>query len=73
MDASNRAVESAELAIEQDRDRAVNRIRKDLEVEGDAECRDCGDPIDVARRMALPSATRCLECQEAHERGRRAR
>ena len=28
---------------------------------------------EIARRMALPSATRCLECQEAHERGRRAR
>ena len=68
MQASNWEVESAELAVEQDRDRAVSRIRKDLEVEGEIDCRDCDDPIDVARRMALPSATRCLECQQAHER-----
>jgi phage/conjugal plasmid C-4 type zinc finger TraR family protein len=73
MDADNRALESAELLDEQQRDRAVARIRKDLELEGEAECRDCGDPIDVARRMALPSATRCFDCQEAHERSRRVR
>lgn len=31
-------------------------------------CRECGDEIDAERRAALPSALRCLECQEARER-----
>lgn len=73
MHASNREIEVAEAAIERERDRAVQRIRGDLELKGDRECRDCGDPIDVARQMALPSATRCIDCQELHERGRRVR
>ncbi len=34
-------------------------------------CDDCGDPIDAERRKALPGATRCVDCQEAAERGRR--
>lgn len=31
-------------------------------------CRDCGDPIDPERLAALPSATRCYDCQLAAER-----
>ncbi len=31
------------------------------------ECLDCGDPIAAARLAAYPTATRCIECQEAHE------
>jgi len=35
---------------------------------GSAECTDCGEPINQARIMAMPQATRCVECQERHER-----
>jgi RNA polymerase-binding protein DksA len=31
------------------------------------ECVDCGEPIAPARLAAYPTATRCIECQEAHE------
>lgn len=30
-------------------------------------CIDCGDPIDVARLEAYPTAKRCLACQRGHE------
>ena len=32
------------------------------------ECRDCGEPIALARLSAYPTAMRCLACQERHER-----
>jgi DnaK suppressor protein len=32
------------------------------------ECRDCGEPIALARLSAYPTATRCLACQERHEK-----
>jgi DnaK suppressor protein len=32
------------------------------------ECRDCGEPIALARLAAYPTATRCLACQAKHER-----
>ncbi len=31
-------------------------------------CADCGEEIPAARRQAVPAATRCIECQERHER-----
>ncbi|MFG1409495.1 TraR/DksA C4-type zinc finger protein [Xanthobacter sp. VTT E-85241] len=31
-------------------------------------CRGCGDLIDAARRSAMPSAVRCIDCQERLER-----
>ena len=33
------------------------------------ECEDCGKPIPHARLKANPAATRCVSCQETHERG----
>ena len=32
------------------------------------ECRDCGEPIALARLSAYPTAMRCLACQERHEK-----
>lgn len=32
-------------------------------------CARCGDEIPAARREALPSATRCVDCQTKRERG----
>jgi DnaK suppressor protein len=34
-------------------------------------CRDCGEPIDPARREVNPEAVRCLDCQTETERNRR--
>ena len=33
-----------------------------------ADCEDCGEPIPEARRKAAPGCTRCLACQQTHER-----
>lgn len=71
MQASERDIEVAEAAVEHERDRQVRRIREDLELSGETHCRECGDPIDVARRLALPSAKRCVDCQQAHEKMRK--
>ncbi len=68
---SERLLEATGEFDRRQRERTIKRIREGLTLKGDAFCRDCGDPIDVARRMALPSATRCIECQTASERGRR--
>jgi RNA polymerase-binding transcription factor DksA len=32
------------------------------------ECRDCGEPIALARLSAYPTATRCLACQQRYEK-----
>jgi len=31
-------------------------------------CAECGEPIGYARLLAYPLATRCVECQELHEK-----
>ena len=31
-------------------------------------CADCGEEIESSRLLAWPTATRCLKCQERHER-----
>lgn len=33
----------------------------------------CGEPIDAARRRALPGVQLCVECQALHERAKRVR
>lgn len=30
-------------------------------------CLDCQEPIGLRRLASLPTAVRCLECQQAHE------
>ena len=34
------------------------------------QCMDCGDEIPAARRAAMPTARRCIDCQNAHEKTR---
>lgn len=45
---------------------AISRIlaRKNLT----GECEDCGEDIEALRLAALPSARRCIKCQEEYER-----
>jgi RNA polymerase-binding protein DksA len=35
-------------------------------------CTDCGESVPLERLRAYPQAKRCVECQERHERGKRA-
>ena len=47
-----------------------NANAKSLEQPGQAECEDCGEDIPEDRRKAVPSAIRCIRCQNIFERSR---
>ena len=69
MQTSERQLEAAERSISLLTDTRVAQIRGALCLKGDEHCNDCGDRIDVRRRLALPSAQRCIECQTKFEEG----
>ncbi|MFD1330243.1 TraR/DksA C4-type zinc finger protein [Mycoplana ramosa] len=58
------ARELGEERVERERDVAIERARASLKQEGSDDCEDCARPIGQARRKAMPSATRCISCQE---------
>lgn len=68
MSSSNWDQELVEMRIDQERDAGIARARQSLTAQGSAECVDCGEDIDQERRVALPSARRCVECQTKFER-----
>lgn len=45
--------------------RAISRSLERKNISG--ECHDCGEDIEPKRLAALPSALRCISCQDAHE------
>lgn len=51
---------------------AAQRRRAALDQPGATLCADCGEPIPEDRRKALPSAIRCVGCQEFAEKVGRA-
>lgn len=53
---------------EDERRRAIAAVQAVVAGEGQAACEDCPDEIEAARRKAVPSARRCVACQEAAER-----
>lgn len=64
-------MDDADLAqprIERERDQAIAAIRALTQGDGQDDCISCADPIEEARRKAVPSARRCTTCQEAAER-----
>lgn len=52
---------------EAERAGAVRRVVGELCGAGEDSCQRCGDEIEGERRLALPSATHCLTCQERLE------
>ncbi len=59
-------------AIEQlSRDKAIKKARETQTNQGTIDCIACNREIPEARRQANPSATRCIGCQKAFERGKR--
>jgi len=70
---SERGLERAEGFERQQGELRIARIRGSLTLTGDEFYEDCGDAIGMRRRAALPSATRCVECQARHEGGARGR
>lgn len=68
MKVTDRMIEAAEASVERERDCEIARIRAELEAEGEDFCIDCDEPIGEARKAALPSAERCIDCQTKYER-----
>jgi phage/conjugal plasmid C-4 type zinc finger TraR family protein len=58
----------AQARIEREREQAVAAVQALSAGEGQDDCITCADPIEEARRKAVPSARRCITCQEAAER-----
>lgn len=49
-------------------DDAVKRARSRLPAgPGRSHCQDCGEPIPLARRQAMPGARLCLACQQTRD------
>ena len=67
LDLGERGLERAEAFERLEKDSAVARIRNNLAGLGEEFCIACGERIEEARRLALPSARRCIDCQTAKE------
>lgn len=63
LDLGERGLERAEALERLEKDGAVARIRNNLAGIGETFCIGCGERIEEARRIALPSAKRCIDCQ----------
>lgn len=50
-----------------EREASIARARAKTARPGGKYCVDCENEINPQRRAAMPSATRCLECQEHRE------
>lgn len=70
-------MDAADVAAEKEADFIEARLRAQAEAAalgrpGCGICADCDEEIPAARRRALPSAIRCVECQAWHERVKKA-
>ena len=68
MNVTERMIEAAEECVRRECDGNVARIREGLATEGEDVCVECDWPIEPARKAALPSAERCIDCQQHYER-----
>jgi len=54
---------------------AIGRVQQELAKQRAQpsleECEECGEDIPKARQLAQPGVTRCIFCQELHERRKR--
>lgn len=57
----------ADEIAESERAEGLYQARVALSGDGCEECTDCGEPIEHLRRVAMPNATRCIECQSTFE------
>jgi len=65
---SEHLADLADAQIEHTLNIARMNVRSELQGLGADFCEDCDEEIPAPRRAAYPSATRCVACQEAHER-----
>ncbi|MCU0946795.1 MAG: TraR/DksA C4-type zinc finger protein [Porphyrobacter sp.] len=73
MDLGERGLERAETFERISNEAAIARIRNNLAGMGEEFCITCGERIDADRRAALPSARRCVDCQEQIEKQKASR
>ncbi|SCY71080.1 TraR/DksA family transcriptional regulator [Desulfoluna spongiiphila] len=52
------------------RNALANQLAKGRSPVGDSftECVDCGEPIPIKRRQAMPGCVRCVSCEARHEK-----
>lgn len=55
------------------RDADIFLVQKSMAHDGTNECVDCGCDIWLERKKAMPSATRCIDCQTDFERQKKLR
>ncbi len=48
--------------------RAIESARKQIKMGEYGVCEDCGEHIRFERLLAYPTAVRCINCQEQHEK-----
>jgi phage/conjugal plasmid C-4 type zinc finger TraR family protein len=70
---SNATLDRAEELAAEERQSGIRAASRALSGTGSIECIGCGNPIGAKRRAAIPSATRCHECQTDYEREQVAR
>lgn len=68
MISTNLAFDQANELAEAERLQGVARVQRQAHGPGRRFCLDCGDHIPSARRIAHPSAKRCVTCQADFER-----
>ena len=66
-------IDQAQALEERQRELSLGRQAAAMAGDGREDCAVCGEPIGEERRRAMPSATRCIECQERRERWRKGR
>jgi phage/conjugal plasmid C-4 type zinc finger TraR family protein len=61
-------LDEAQALEERERNECIERAAAQLKTVGAIHCVVCGEEIEPERRRAMPSATRCTECQDRRER-----
>lgn len=61
-------LEQADLTRDLDEFRGLEAARGRIKAGGYGVCIDCGSDVGYQRLKAFPSALRCIQCQERHEK-----
>lgn len=64
---SSRQFDAASELEMAERETAIEKARMRMAGAGAAICRDCSEPIPRERRLAVPSAVRCIDCETLRE------
>jgi phage/conjugal plasmid C-4 type zinc finger TraR family protein len=57
-------IDIANIEIERERERALSKNKQLLEENDILNCIECDIKIPEARKKAMPSAVKCIDCQE---------